>query len=70
MDSYFVVSLYVGNRLTNSFGPYLNLEQAAIVADNHAYNWTQLVSFMLAVEEVYYHEGNVVVLGTKYEVKV
>lgn len=70
MNSYFVVSLYVGDRLINRFGPYLELEQAAIVADHHAYNWTNLVSFVLAVEEVYYHDGNVMVLSTKYKVKV
>ncbi len=70
MDSYFVVSLYVGDRLINRFGPYLDLEQAAVVADRYVHGWTNLVTYVLAVEEVYYYDGNVIVLNKKYQVKV
>ena len=70
MDSYFVVSLYVGDRLIHRFGPYLDLEQAAIVADRYVHGWTNLVVYVLTVEEVCYYNGKAVVLSKKYEVKV
>ena len=70
MDSYFVISLYVGGRLINRFGPYVQLEQAAEAADHHAHGWTNLVSYLLAIEEVYCKDGTFQILSTKYEVKI
>jgi len=70
VDSYFVVSLYVGGRLINRFGPYVELKQAAEVADLHAHGWTSLVSYLLTIEEVYCYDGTFEILSTKYEVRI